>query len=319
MWLLTPERRVICMTLLISSNIGHEVKLLVLGGGFIATNLENSIDKIGPAQSIKLVTRFECDLTNRRQVVNRLSGFLDGETTVIMTACVTRLHDNSFKGFEKNVNMVENLSQILSNKIRSIIYISSVDVYGVLPEDSIIHEALPLRPGDYYSMSKVVGEFILRERCHNLGIPLTILRLTGVFGPGDHGKSTISNMVSTALNHGIIHVHGDGLDERDFLTVEDLVSVVDFAVANPRFETFNIATGNSLSIKEIANIICCHLGCQVVHVPPPPTPVRCSKMRFNISKLRDSFPNFSPTMLHDGVRLYLEQLLNSSTTEAFEK
>ena len=279
--------------------------IIILGSGFIGTHLARTLASNG--SSYQLVSSAECNLTNLDQAQQTLQN-CDSNTSLVMTACVTRLRDNSYRGFHQNVLMAENLATFLkSHTVRNVVFLSTVDVYGLLEQGQIIHEDLPMNPDDYYAMSKVVSEFILTKACSARNIPLATLRLTGVYGPGDDGKSTIWKLTQSAIESGVISVYGDGQDERDFITVQDVVKVILCEIATPRHHTVNIATGTSHTILEIAQCIAKTIPCKIELVPvlEENRPKRANIMRFDITRLKTEFPEFTPTDLSEGIRQYL--------------
>ena len=285
--------------------------IIILGSGFIGTHLARTLASNG--SSYQLVSSAECNLTNLDQVQQTLQN-CDSNTSIIMTACVTRLRDNSYLGFHQNVLMAENLATFLrSHTVRNVIFLSSVDVYGLLEEGQIIHEDLPLNPDDYYAMSKVVSEFILTKGCSARDIPLAILRLTGVYGPGDDGKSTIWKLTQSAVNRGVISVYGDGSDARDFITVQDVVKVILCEITTPCYHTVNIATGTSFTILEIAQCIAKTIPCQIELIPVlgENRPKRANIMRFDITRLKTELPEFTPTNLSEGIQQYLNDFIRT--------
>ena len=124
--------------------------VIILGAGFIGRHLAQTLSR--NKSNYRLVSSVECDLTRPDQVLQTLKD-CDGNTSIVMTACVTRLRDNSYIGFHQNVLMAESLANFLSAQtVRNLIFLSSVDVYGLIKEGQIIREDLPLYPDDYYAM-----------------------------------------------------------------------------------------------------------------------------------------------------------------------
>jgi dihydroflavonol-4-reductase len=67
---------------------------------------------------------------------------------------------------------------------RRVVHCSTVGVHGDV-EHPPAGEDAPLRPGDVYQDTKVQGERIGREAAARAGIELTIVRPSGIYGPGD--------------------------------------------------------------------------------------------------------------------------------------
>jgi len=283
-------------------------KIFIIGaGGFIGGRL---LEKFLQETSETIIgyTFSECNLLSTESINTSLS-CAKGSDIVIVAASVTRLRENSFNSMIKNIQMAENLSSFLmKNTVSHVIFLSTVDVYGLGTEGVILTEDILPQPNDYYATSKLVSEYLLRRSLSIKGIPLTILRLSGVYGPGDEGKSTINALVRSALTNGVITLHGDGSNKRDFIYVDDIYKIVLEAIHNKADITVNIATGNSFSIKEIAEIIETVLDIDVMiefSTPKVSSDNRIKHMIYNIQRFRDFFPNINFIHIKDGIKLYL--------------
>ena len=205
--------------------------------------------------------------------------------------------------------MAKNISIFLEkNPVSQVFFFSTVDIYGLLSDDVLISENLIPNPSDYYSISKIASEYFLRKTFSKLGIPLTIFRLTGIYGPGDEGKSTINVLVENAQNNRKITVFGDGLNKRDFVYVDDIFKITCEAIRLKTDITINVATGNSYSIVEIANMIAREIGddvkiefCDPVSSNEP----RINHMNYDIGSIQSIFPKIKLTDLSQGISLYI--------------
>jgi nucleoside-diphosphate-sugar epimerase len=68
--------------------------------------------------------------------------------------------------------------------VRRVVHCSTVGVHGDV-EHPPANEDAPLRPGDIYQITKLEGEERAREAGKRLGVEVTIVRPTGIYGPGD--------------------------------------------------------------------------------------------------------------------------------------
>jgi nucleoside-diphosphate-sugar epimerase len=68
--------------------------------------------------------------------------------------------------------------------VRRVVHCSTVGVHGDV-EHPPADEDAPLRPGDVYQETKVLGEQLGREAAARTGVELVIARPTGIYGPGD--------------------------------------------------------------------------------------------------------------------------------------
>ena len=250
----------------------------------------------------------ECDLLSPKSIYNALSKITKNDV-IVLVSCITRLKENSYESMLKNIQMAENLGRFIGNHpVSQAFFLSTVDVYGVLPDDVLISEDLMPNPSDYYSISKIASEYLLRKTFSKLGIPLTIFRLTGIYGQGDEGKSTINVLVENAQNNRKITVFGDGLNKRDFVYVDDIFKITCEAIRLKTDITINVATGNSYSIVEIANMIAREIGddvkiefCDPISSNEP----RINYMNYDIGSIQSIFPKIKLTDLSQGISLYI--------------
>lgn len=67
---------------------------------------------------------------------------------------------------------------------KRVVHCSTVGVHGDV-EHPPANEDAPLRPGDEYQRSKLIGELAAAEAARRAGVELTIARPSGIYGPGD--------------------------------------------------------------------------------------------------------------------------------------
>lgn len=95
--------------------------------------------------------------------------------------------------FLDQVNLYyENIHKFItmySTKIRKIIYVSSLDVYGSLNQLNITIDKTTIpSPNSSYALSKYAGEISVTLSARSVGIQVSILRLSQVFGPGESAR-----------------------------------------------------------------------------------------------------------------------------------
>jgi len=68
--------------------------------------------------------------------------------------------------------------------VRRVVHCSTVGVHGDI-EHPPANEDAPLKPGDVYQETKLIGEALGRAAAARLGVELVVARPTGIYGPGD--------------------------------------------------------------------------------------------------------------------------------------
>jgi GDP-4-dehydro-6-deoxy-D-mannose reductase len=142
-----------------------------------------------------------------------------------------------------------------------LVFASSADVYGV-PDHAPIDESAPLRPTNVYAESKVAAEEIVRAFGDRAGHPTVILRPANTNGPRQHpglAASSFAKQIAEAeAGRGPAVIRHGRLDaKRDFIDVRDIAAAYVAAVglAPERTETYNVGTGEAVSIERILQIL----------------------------------------------------------------
>jgi len=254
----------------------------------------------------------KCNLLDYSSIEMALNE-IDEKSVIVLASAITRLRDNSFVSLQKNIQMIINLCRFIEqHPVRQVIFFSTIDVYGLTDDDVIISEKLLPMPNDNYAISKVSSEYILRKEAQRGKFALTVFRLSGVYGDGDEGKSTINALISSALSLGKITIFGDGSNLRDFVYIDDVVELTVSAIQKDINATVNLATGRSLSISKISRLIVKEIGCpcsiefrQAVVTKEK----RVKHLGFDVSLLHELFPNTDFTDLQQGIKYYLSSLV----------
>jgi nucleoside-diphosphate-sugar epimerase len=150
--------------------------------------------------------------------------------------------------------------------VRRVVQCSTVGVHGDV-EHPPANEDAPLRPGDVYQMTKLEGEEIARAAGRRLGIEVTIVRPTGIYGPGDRRLLRLFRGVARRrfpfLGRGDIYYH--------LTYIDDLVEGFRLAGEHPAAanRTYILAGGEVTTLKELTALIAEAAGVNPpgVHLP----------------------------------------------------
>ncbi len=138
-----------------------------------------------------------------------------------------------------------------------LVYASSADVYGV-PDRVPVSEDAPLRPTNVYAASKAAAEALVREFGDHADRPTVIFRPANTNGPRQHpglAASAFAKQIAEAeagLGPAVIK-HGRLDAQRDFIDVRDIAAayVAAIALTPDRTETYNVGTGNPVTIEHV--------------------------------------------------------------------
>jgi UDP-glucose 4-epimerase len=139
---------------------------------------------------------------------------------------------------------------------KKIVFTSSAAVYGQIRTSSIT-EKTPTFPSSPYGASKLCAETYVKLYAKLYGLPTTILRLFNVYGPRQRKYLMHDILLKLENNPKKLEIMGTGLEERDFVYVDDVVDALIYVSSKEEAngEIFNVGTGVAASVKEVVGLI----------------------------------------------------------------
>jgi dTDP-glucose 4,6-dehydratase len=241
------------------------MKLFVTGGAvFIGSNyiryvLNNTDDEVTNYDALtyagNLSTMKDVDDSPRYRFVKgnicdpgTLEEAMAGHDAVVHFAAESHV-DRSIVGSDDFVNtncfgtnVVMDTARRL--EIGRVIHIGTDEVYGSV-ETGSSKETDPLEPRSPYSASKAGSDLIALSYFSTHGLPVTVTRCTNNFGPYQFPEKVIPLFTTNLLEGKKLPLYGDGLNERDWLFVDDHCSGVHLVLnQGAPGEIYNIGAGN---------------------------------------------------------------------------
>ncbi len=138
-----------------------------------------------------------------------------------------------------------------------LVFFSSAAVYGntlvAATEDTLC------RPVGHYARAKLRAEEVIRSACERNGsLRCCALRISNVFGSAISSTKPqgIIPRVCRAIHEDTpISIWGDGGNTKDYLFVDDFLNAVQIVVDQGLTGTFNVASEQSLSVREIVALV----------------------------------------------------------------
>jgi dTDP-glucose 4,6-dehydratase len=241
------------------------VKQLVTGGaGFIGSNyvryvLANTDDEVVVYDALtyagNLSTLRDVDDDPRYSFIKgdicdpaTLEAAMQGCDAVVHFAAESHV-DRSIAGADDFVttncfgtNIVMDTARRL--EVARVVHIGTDEVYGSVEQGSS-KETDPLEPRSPYSASKAGSDLIALSYHSTHGLPVTVTRCTNNFGPYQYPEKALPLFTTNLLEGKKIPLYGDGLNERDWLYVDDHCSGVHLVLhEGAAGEIYNIGAGN---------------------------------------------------------------------------
>ena len=176
----------------------------------------------------------------------------------------------------------------------SVIHIGSY-VYGS-PDYLPVDELHPVRPNNFYALSKVTSDSVVEFFHNNYGLSAAILRPFNIFGRYQPENYLLPSIVSQLRNSGCVLL--DSLySKRDHLWVGDLVSLVlQMALeGSSGFDIYNVGFGSSISNYDVAKYVGLRFNNPVIRASGFPRPREVGDCFADITKLQSRY-KWSPSL-----------------------
>ena len=227
-------------------NQGHDVVVIDNLHTGRMENLQEVIEKI---------SFYKIDIRN----IEELEHILKNVDGIFHEAALTIVQESFTKQdeyFDVNVCGTENILKISKKYNIKVVFASSSSIYGN-PKGIPISEKFSRKPINPYGETKLQDE-MLAEKYSKNGVKVIGLRYFNIFGKGQTGSyaGVITKFLKNIKLKKPLIIFGDGKQIRDFIHVKDIakanLSIME-SMINSGF--FNIGTGNSVSINELASIM----------------------------------------------------------------
>ena len=222
------------------------------GSGFIGTHFQSMIERQsnynnsqihmiphrGSSEEIKIALEKLDALSNSNTTTSLLYLAENNE--------ITKADKLSSDYIENNV---KRLKFIISNTKSKLIYASSVAIYGDLSE-------IPHSPSEKLNIINTYSKS--KFECEKLVLQAggVVARLSNIYGPGMSKKNIISDILKQIKVKGIDSINIiDGSPIRDMIHISDVTSCLLSMTKIQKEGIYNIATGTSISMKDLALMI----------------------------------------------------------------
>lgn len=215
------------------------------------------------------------------------------------------------RGYEEvNIAGTVNLLELAhKNGIKKFVFGSSSSVYGPAATPPFREDA-PLMPISPYAATKAAGELICHTYSYLHGMNITCLRFFTVYGPRQRPDLAIHKFARLISSKRPIPVYGDGLAERDFTYIDDILQGVLAAIdylATP-FEIINLGESATVTVNQMIELLEAALGQKAVIDRQPAQPGDMPRTHADISKAARLLGYKPTTPVEVGLKKFAEWL-----------
>ena len=222
-------------------------------------------------------TQAELDLTDQQAV----DAFFEDEKpqqVYLAAAKVGGIHaNNTYRAqflYENLIIEANVIHTAWKHGVQKLLFLGSSCIYPKRASQPLVEDALltgPLEPtNEPYAIAKIAGIKLCETYRHQYGANFISAMPTNLYGPGDNYDLETSHVLPAMLRkihtakvngHPSVPLWGTGSPKREFLHVDDLAEAcVHLMDTYSGEEWVNVGTGEDLSIKSLAELICDIVG-----------------------------------------------------------
>lgn len=246
------------------------------GAGFIGSHLVAALLRGSATERVVIFDNFtsgrlsyieESSRDSRVEVVRADLKEL-GAVTDAMSGCETVFHLAANPDIARAVTqpdidfwegtyLTQNVLEAMRRRgARKIFYTSGSGVYGENPEVAFAESYGPCIPISTYGASKLACEGLIAAYCHMFELAGRAFRFANVVGPRQThgvGYDFVRRLKADPMH---LRILGDGSQKKSYIHVDDVLAAIRVADerAVGRYEMFNVATDNYITVKEIADL-----------------------------------------------------------------
>jgi len=247
------------------------------GAGFIGSNyVEHLFKKVAGVTAVTIYDKFTyaANSKNYQEFVN------DPRLTVVKgDICDADLLENSIAGHDfvvhfaaeshvdRSINDASTFVQTnvlgtynvleASRKVgvKTVIHVSTDEVYGSLPEGSA-DESCILKPNSPYAASKAASDLLARSYFVTHGLDVRTTRCCNNYGKYQFPEKVIPVFINKLDSKERLPIYGDGKNVREWIHVSDHARGIQTVLEKGKpGEIYNIGTGSHLSNNDLASEI----------------------------------------------------------------
>jgi len=189
-----------------------------------------------------------------------LRGVMDNHDAVVHLAGAVGYGQQWSRCIEVNVEGTRNIAEeAVRAGVRRFVHMSSVSVYGRLPEVALTEDAALIKTDDPYGDTKIDAENVVRQIGGGGALKWTILRPTVIYGAGD--DKFLPKLVQN-LRSGSARIIGSGTASVDLVHVDDVVTFIEALLSDERShgEVLNLADPDTCTWQELLGVVADELG-----------------------------------------------------------
>ncbi len=262
----------------VETSSGPGTRFVIVGGaGFIGSHFT---DRLLAAEQTEAVTLYDNFSSGREwhfahhagdgrlrvvkgevRDIDGLQAAMSGHDTVVHLASnpdIAKAMTDPTVDFHEGTELTHCVVEAMRRaEVGRILYASGSGIYGDLHEHEAREDHGPLVPVSTYGASKLAGEALISSYAHMFDLWGRAFRFGNVVGPRQTHGVGFDFVRRLLADPTELRILGDGSQSKSYIHVYDVVNAV-LTVAggpsDPPFDAYNVATGDYITVREIAEV-----------------------------------------------------------------
>jgi UDP-glucose 4-epimerase len=168
--------------------------------------------------------------------------------------------------FVEGTSLTNNIVEAMRRRgVARILYASGSGVYGDVGYLEAFEDYGPMVPTSTYGASKLAGEALIAAYAAMFGITGCAFRFGNVVGDRQTHGVGFDFIHRLSADSSRLRILGDGKQSKSYIHVSDVIDAVLLAhlTVDVPFRPFNVATGDYITVREIADLAVDCMGCEL--------------------------------------------------------
>ena len=192
--------------------------------------------------------------------IDALTRAMEGHTTAIHLASnpdIAKAMTDPTIDFDEGTLLTHHVVESMRRAgLTQILYASGSGVYGDIGAEEAAEDRGELIPVSTYGASKLAGEALIASYCYMFDMIGCAFRFGNVVGPRQTHGVGFDFTRRLIAEPTVLPIIGDGTQSKSYVHVSEVLDAVFLAArkAPEPFEVFNVATGDYITVTEIADL-----------------------------------------------------------------
>ena len=157
------------------------------------------------------------------------------------------------------------LEAMRKNQVRQIIFTSGSGVYGEVPATPVPEDFSPMIPVSTYGAQKLASEALISAYSFMFDMRGMVFRFANVVGPQQTHGVAYDFLLKLTQTPDLLKIMGDGTQSKPYIHVTDVINAFMTIIEDDHsnqvgYEYYNVASADSLTVNEIAKLVCTQMG-----------------------------------------------------------